>query len=137
MKPKLIAIALALAIFASGTISGIVIERHLLSDDEATLDEPERRGRGRQLARFRDRLDLSEAQSQAIDEILTRSRSQAAAAREDSQKEIMAILTPEQAEKYQRMIARREQRRLRHPGRRGPGRGPGPGHGPGRHRPPR
>ena len=134
MKPRLIAAGLALAIFASGALSGVVIERYLLADDGVALEQTDRPRRGRQLARFRDRLDLSDEQSRAIDAILTRSRSQAASARADSQQEIMAILTPEQAEKYQRMIKRREERRPGHPGRRGGGPGFGPGSG--RHRPP-
>ena len=46
-------------------------------------------------------------------EILTRSRDQAAATRKRSQTEIMAILTPRQARKYEKMISRREKRRQR------------------------
>ncbi len=122
MKAKLLALGLALILFAAGVATGVVVDRSWLRDDTAAVDH--RPHFGRSLERFRSRLHLSDQQAEAIGAILDQARSDMAAVRESSQKQILELLTPEQAADYRVMIEHaRKRRHMRgghnrpHPGR--------------------
>jgi len=134
-KSPLVAIALALAIFVIGVGAGVGVDRMWLAPDHAASTA--RRGGpspDRLLAKFKDRLSLSAEQAEAIGKILEDVDAQMKAiheqvapakakVREQTRARILALLTPEQAAEYEKIIAREERRRDNHKGkhRRGPG----------------
>lgn len=125
MKSKLVAVCLALTILSGGAVAGIAADRLLLRPEVTDARPAARRGKAkRRLARFRKRLDLSEEQAATIGDILERTRQRVReirsqsrpvvrAIREGSQAEILALLSPQQAAKYRKMIEKSKRRRER------------------------
>ena len=113
VRSRLLAAALTLMIFAAGAVVGAAVDRRWLRPGVAEQsDRRPRTGRAgdRGLARFRKRLDLSDAQSQQIGAIIDRVRRQVRDVRAGSESEIVKLLNPEQAEKYREMLERRKRR---------------------------
>jgi Spy/CpxP family protein refolding chaperone len=124
--PVLLAVLSVLAALAAGVALGIFLDRALLLRWEGR-----RHGEGPppdRVSRWLDRrLDLDDAQRAALREVLDRRRDrfqeiamrhrpEVEALRDSTTAEIRALLRPDQREKYDRMLARRERGR----GRRGP-----------------
>jgi Spy/CpxP family protein refolding chaperone len=128
MKSRLIAIGLALAILATGAAAGIAVDRWMGRPEVAQgRDRTRSPSVDRQLARFRKRLDLTDAQSEAIRAILERTKTEMDAidaevqprvrgVRDRSRGEILQVLEPEQRTKYEDMIERSKRHRQRRQG---------------------
>ena len=125
MRSRLAAIGLTLSLLFAGAIVGIGVDRLWIRDGASQRGARANRSPERQLERFRKRLDLSEEQARTIGAILRNTRhevgalqDQSRAARERSRAAILAVLTPEQAATYRKMIDRAQRRRAKRGGRR-------------------
>lgn len=117
-RSRLAAIGLTLCLLLAGAFVGVGIDRLWIRDDTVVEAPRARRAPERQLERFRRRLELTDSQATAIGEILRDAQREirehqerSRAARERSRAAIMALLTPEQAAKYEQMIERAQRRR--------------------------
>lgn len=120
-RMRLLGVGLLAATFIAGALAGAAVDRVL------SADEPERmeRGRDRDRSGHRrsyviDRIEMSEAQRSAIDEILQERSARMRATWQEveprldaitdsARVEIMQVLTPDQREEYERKL--RERRR--------------------------
>ena len=119
-RSRLAAIALTLSLLIAGAVVGVGVDRLWIRDDVAQRTPRAMRAPERQLERFRRRLDLTDAQAAAIGTILQQlqrdvrdHQEQSRAARQRSRAAILALLTPEQATKYEKMIDRSQRRRAK------------------------
>jgi Spy/CpxP family protein refolding chaperone len=110
-----LSVALIAALFLGGVGVGIAVDRLWLapSPPEVTRVELPRR-----LERFARRLDLTADQADRIRAILEESRSRIGRETEAARQKILELLTPDQAERYRRMVERRKMRRHGRRGRR-------------------
>lgn len=101
-------IALLVAIFAAGAVVGAVVDRTWIRAPAttATVDRLPKR-----VDRFARRLDLSAEQRAMLGDALAATQSEVRAARDRGRQQIRALLTPEQAERYQKILDRQQARR--------------------------
>ena len=150
-RSRALAIGLVAAIFAAGLVSGVLVDRLWLAD-EVTDAAPRGlplRALERRLHHLSEELELTDDQVAGVREILARLGERAhaihqqaepgiRALQEEGRVEIRALLTPEQATKYDELVAemleRFRMRRRRFRDGKGPpdrpprGRPHGPGH---------
>lgn len=131
---RLLGVALLAATFIAGALAGAAVDRVLSADPPQSVDRGRERGRDgkgggddHRRSYVIDRVELSDAQRDAIDEILQeRSARMRATWREveprleaitdSARMEIMQVLTPEQRAEYERKL--KERRRSDEGGRR-------------------
>jgi Spy/CpxP family protein refolding chaperone len=113
------AFALALAIFVAGGVVGVVVDRHLGPRHGPHGAAPWSRPHAEHLDEFRRHFDLTDDQTQRVGEIMQRTRAAAEeiharerpamrALHERAHREILEVLTPDQAAEYQRMLDHHE-----------------------------
>ena len=119
MRKHAAALSLALVIFVAGGVVGVVVDRHWLGRHPAHGVRPWEHAHDEMLEAFRDHLDLTDEQTARIAEIMERTRAAAMEihARESpamrelherAQKEVLDVLTEEQAVEYRRMMQEHE-----------------------------
>jgi Spy/CpxP family protein refolding chaperone len=109
-----LALGLALLIFASGAVVGVVLAHTSLVPFSGVRD-PWDQPHAEHLEAFREHLDLTDEQTAQVDAIMQRTRGEAEAIHakqapammelhQRAHREILALLDEEQAAEYQRMI---------------------------------
>jgi Spy/CpxP family protein refolding chaperone len=125
LRKHAVAVGLAVTLFGAGAIVGVAVDRHWLQPHRAHIVDPWARTHDELLEAFRVHLDLTEEQTRQIREIMDRTRAEAEAIHaaerpamrelhERAQRDVLGVLTEEQADEYRRMIAHPE--RGLHPG---------------------
>lgn len=127
LRTTLMSLALLLVTFVGGLLAGAAVERTVKSPEERMFPRGEREairgehdgpGRDARTSRFLDQIDLSEAQQAEIESILERGKTEARefwmneGARlreivEETRADIVAVLTPEQRERFEELRDRR------------------------------
>lgn len=119
-----LALALAAVLLATGAAAGVAVDRWLVRDQGGRGERRwwERRRPEALAERYRQRLDLDQAQAAAVAEILRRTwtetrkafapvEPQVDAIRRRGDDEIRALLRPDQKARFEEMVSRQEQRR--------------------------
>lgn len=122
MTNRWLAILVAAGIFAAGATAGIAIDRLLLGGDQADHHRGRPRGPDELLERYRGRLDLDGAQTDAVRQVLDRRFREADAVmqrvdpemeeiRRRANDEVRALLRPDQQKAFEEIVREQEERR--------------------------
>jgi hypothetical protein len=123
-KRRATALGLAALLFITGVAAGMAVARWVMPERGRSGDSRwwERRRPEALAAKYRERLDLDEAQLRSVEEILLRTwtatrktfapvEPEVDAIRRRGDDEIRALLRPEQRDRFDRMVVEQERRR--------------------------
>lgn len=112
MTGRWLAVLVAVAIFGAGAAAGIAADR-LIAAGHGDAPEHRRppRGPDELLERYRERLDLDQAQTATVSGILHARFAEADAVRGKANADIRAVLRPDQLPRFDEIVREQEERR--------------------------